>query len=554
MSIIHNPILPGFTPDPAILGVGDHYYLATSTFNWFPGIQIHESTDLAHWKLRSYVITDPSFLQLKGTSTPAGVWPPDLSYDPKTGLYWMIMCQMHNMNGNLFDQDNYAMHAESNDGPWSEPIYLNSIGFDASLFHDDGRHWLVTLEWDSRAGYEHPGAIVLEEFDPEARALVGPTLRISRGGTDRGCLEAPHLYKHDGWYYLITAEGGTGYGHGVVVQRSRTIEGPYESYPSNPIITSTPYQYFRRNDPDSLRLDLYNPKAPMQKCGHGSLVHTHTDEWFIAHLSARPLPGTKDCILGRKTSLQKVEWTDDGWLRMAAGGTLAQETTEGITGMEVSDEPQATDVIEEFDGPDIDRSIMSIYGPRTPDWFDLEARPGFARIHGRQSFFSRFDVSLLATRVQSFRTVIETAVEFHPDHYSESAGMALYYDDSNWLFARLYHSESLGCTALGIMKGEKGNKQEFVLDRVAIPDGKVTLRAQLDGATVQFLYQLPDEASEETWRALGEALDTRFMSDEQTLGFTGLMAAIGCWDAYRRESFADFDYFKVLPDAEFIEL
>ena len=547
MSTIHNPILPGFTPDPAILGVGDRYYLATSTFNWFPGIQIYESADLAHWKLCSYVVNDPNFLQLKGTSTPAGVWAPDLSYDPATGRYWVVMCQMHNMNGNLFDQDNYALWSESIDGPWSEPIYLNSIGFDASLFHDDdGRHWLVTLEWDTRRGYQHPGAIVLEEFDPEAGRLIGTTKRISRGGTDRGCLEAPHLYKHDGWYYLMTAEGGTGYGHGVVVQRSRTIEGPYESNPHNPIITSTPYRYFRRNDPDSLRVDLYNPKAPLQKCGHGSLVHTHTDEWFVAHLSARPLPGTRDCILGRETSLQKVEWTEDGWLRMVAGGTLARPITEGMSGVEVSDAPQAVAVTEEFDGADIDPNIMSIYGPRTADWFDLNARPGFARIHGRQSFFSRFDVSLLATRVQSFRTIIETSLEFHPDHYSESAGLALYYDDSNWLFARLYHSETLGGTALAVMKGEKGTKDEFILDRVPVPEGCAELRAELDYDTVRFLWRKPSESD---WRPLGDSLDVRFMSDEQTLGFTGLMAAIGAWDAYRRESYADFDYFRVLPQA-----
>lgn len=550
MSTIHNPIMPGFTPDPAILGVGDKYYLATSTFNWFPGIQIYESADLAHWKLRSYVVNDPNFLQLKGTSTPAGVWAPDLSYDPATGRYWVVMCQMHNMNGNLFDQDNYAMWAESIDGPWSEPIYLNSIGFDASLFHDDdGRHWLVTLEWDTRRGYQHPGAIVLEEFDPEAGRLVGETKRISRGGTDRGCLEAPHIYKHNGWYYLMTAEGGTGYGHGVVVQRSRTIDGPYESDPRNPIITSTPYTYFRRNDPDSLRMDLYNPKAPLQKCGHGSLVHTHTDEWFVAHLSARPLPGTQDCILGRETSLQKVEWTEDGWLKMAAGGTLAQPTTEGMTGVEVSDEPQTVSVVEDFDGADIDPNIMSIYGPRTADWFDLASNPGHARIHGRQSFFSRFDVSLLATRIQSFHTTVETALEFHPDHYSESAGLTLYYDDSNWLFARLYHSETLGCTALAVMKGEKGTKDEYILDRVAVPEGKVALRAELDYDTVRFFWREADaaDAQDAEWKQLGDPIAVNFMSDEQTLGFTGLMAAIGAWDAYRRESYADFDYFHVLP-------
>lgn len=188
---IKNPILPGFTPDPAMLAVGDDYYLATSTFNWYPGVQIFHSKDLAHWKLKSYVFHDPDFLKLAGTDTPAGVWAPDLTYDQQTGKFWIVMCQMHNMNGNLFDQDNYAVSADSIDGPWSKPIYLNSIGFDCSLFHDDdGKHWAVTLECDTRKGYQHPDAIVLEQFDPKKKQLVGPTKRISRGGTDRGCLRS----------------------------------------------------------------------------------------------------------------------------------------------------------------------------------------------------------------------------------------------------------------------------------------------------------------------------------------------------------------------------
>ncbi|GHP13793.1 glycoside hydrolase 43 family protein [Lentilactobacillus fungorum] len=544
-STIHNPILPGFTPDPAVLGHGEDYYLATSTFNWYPGIQIFHSRDLAHWDLQSYVFNDPNFLHLAGTDTPAGIWAPDLSYDKRTGKFWILMCQMHNMTGNLFDQDNYAVWSDSINGPWSKPIYLNSIGFDCSLFHDDdGKHWVTTLEWDTRKGYQHPGAIVLEQFDPELGKIVGPTKRITRGGTDRGCLEAPHLYKHNGYYYLMTAEGGTGYGHGVVIQRAKKIEGPYESDPQNPIITSTPYRYFRRNDPDSLRLDLYNPKAPLQKCGHGSLVHTATDEWYVVHLSARPLPGTTNCTLGRETSIQKVYWTKDGWLRMKAGGTLAQKTTEGMKGISVSDAPQAVGVDADFSHGQIDQHLMSPYGPRTKEWCSINKNSGKLRIWGRQSFFSQFEVSLLASRIDSFKSTVATELEFKPIHYSQSAGLTLYYDNRNWLFARIYYSETLGGTALAIMKGEKGNKDEYLLDRVSLPEGKAQICAQINYGTVQFEWR---KQSSDDWQKLGPKIDISFMSDEQTGGFTGLMGGIGAFDAYRRESFADFNYFKITP-------
>lgn len=296
-----------------------------------------------------------------------------------------------------------------------------------------------------------------------------------------------------------------------------------------------------------MRIDLYNPKAPLQKCGHGSLVHTATDEWYIAHLSARPLPGTTNCVLGRETSLQKVYWTEDGWLRMKAGGTLAQTTTEGMTGISVPDTPQTTIINNDFGDGVIDLHLMSPYGPRTENWASVSERPGWLRISGRQSFFSQFEVSLLASRIDSFKSSISTLVEFNPTHYSQSAGLTLYYDNSNWLFARVYFSETFNSPALAIMKGEKGNKDEFILDRVALPGGKAEIKSVINYDTAQFYYRL---SSEESWNTLGSPIDISFMSDEQTGGFTGLMGGIGAWDSYRRQSHADFKYFKLIPENE----
>ena len=181
-------------------------------------------------------------------------------------MFYLAYSLVRSTAADYFDVDNFLVTAADIAGPWSEPVYLNSLGFDPSFFHDDdGRHWLVTLEWDPREGYEHPGAIVLEEFDAERQALPGPTTRISRGATDRGCLEAPHLYQRNGFYYLMTAEGGTGYGHGVTLARSREITGPYEPGPVNPFLTSNPAPYFGRNDRDYLRPHLYNPRPSCRR-------------------------------------------------------------------------------------------------------------------------------------------------------------------------------------------------------------------------------------------------------------------------------------------------
>ena len=168
---------------------------------------------------------------------------------------------MHSTAARYFDVDNYVVSASTMEGPWSPPVYLNSVGFDPSLFHDDdGRHWLVALEWDPRTGYEHPGAIVLDEYDPQLGRLVGESRRIYRGGSNRGCLEAPHLYRHDGQYYLMAAEGGTGYAHGVTLARSAGHRGAVRTRSPQPLPDQQPGRHPRSQRPGP-------PQAPVVQPG-----------------------------------------------------------------------------------------------------------------------------------------------------------------------------------------------------------------------------------------------------------------------------------------------
>ena len=161
MTMIQNPVIPGMAPDPSIIRVGETFYIATSTFHWTPGVQIFESTDLANWTLIDQVLKNGE-INLQGTNTPAGIWAPHLSYDEATGRYWLAYSHMLNMAGREFNSDSYAMWATDIRGPWSEPIYLTSIGFDPAIFHDeDGKHYVSILEWESRTGYQAPGHIVI---------------------------------------------------------------------------------------------------------------------------------------------------------------------------------------------------------------------------------------------------------------------------------------------------------------------------------------------------------------------------------------------------------
>ena len=216
---------------------------------WQPGIRLFHSTDLASWTLVGHALVDGEH-ELRGLDFNAGIWAPSLTYDQAAGLFYVAYSLVRSTTADYFDVDNFVVTATDIAGPWSAPAYLSSVGFDPSFFHDDdGRHWVVTLEWDPRDGYQHPGAIVLEEFDAEQRTIVGPAQRIYRGGSDRGCLEGPNLYKKDGYYYLMAAEGGTGFGHGVTLARSPQIAGPYQPGPGEPLHHQQPGAVLRPQRP-----------------------------------------------------------------------------------------------------------------------------------------------------------------------------------------------------------------------------------------------------------------------------------------------------------------
>ncbi len=285
---IANPILRGFNPDPSIVRVGGDYYIATSTFEWFPGVQIHHSRDLVHWRLLTRPLTRPSQLNMLGDPDSCGIWAPCLTH--ADGRFWLIYTDVKRYGrtsvggasgASLRDFHNYLVTAEHIEGPWSDPVYLNSSGFDPSLFHDDdGRKYLVNQLWDFRPGHNRFAGIVLQEYSVTERRLVGARTNIFKG-TPLGLTEAPHLYKRHGWYYLITAEGGTAWNHAVTMARSRQLAGPYDLHPDRYILSA-------RNRPD----------APLQRAGHADLVDTPAGATYLAYLCGRPLRNRGRCVLG----------------------------------------------------------------------------------------------------------------------------------------------------------------------------------------------------------------------------------------------------------------
>ncbi len=520
MRLIQNPVIRGFNPDPSILRVQDDYYIAASTFEWFPGIQIHHSRDLANWHLIGHALTSPSQVDLRGIVDSGGVWAPSLSH--WDGQFWLMHTNVRTRVTNFKDVGVYLSNAQDILGPWSEPVYLNSIGFDPSLFHDDdGRKWVVNMMWDFRKNHNAFAGIVIQEFDQSTRQLVGPMTEVLKTNAQN---DGPNIYKRDGYYYLMMAEGGTGWNHGISMARARKITGPYEMDPNGSLLTT--------------RDDQANP---LQKSGHGELVQTPSGDWFLVHLCCRPVPPERRSMLGREVALQRVAWSEDGWLRLEQGGAHPQ--VEVRAPEELAEAPwPATPERDDFDSTTLDVNWSSLRVPVTENWLSLTERPGWLRLRGRECQHSLFEQSLIARRLQDFRCVAETCVEFEPDHFTQMAGLICYYDTRTYYYLRITHDEERG-VVLGIVLSDDTVYDELIASEIMVHWKRYFLRAEIDHASLRFSVS-PDGRK---WKAIGPTLDASKLSDDygRWLHFTGAMVGICAQDIGGTKKQADFDYFQM---------
>ena len=510
---VKNPILPGFNPDPNVLKVEETYYIAVSSFEWLPGVRIYQSNDLVNWEHETDILTDQ--VDLRGNPQNGSIWAPQISYS--NGLFYLIYTDVKSTKRPFKDSHNYLITAPSINGPWSKPVYLNSSGFDPSLFHDaDGRKWLLNEIWDYRLTTGNKSAgIVMQEFDGENEALIGPVYKIF-DGTELAKTEAPHLYRHGDYYYLITAEGGTGSGHAVTVCRSKEITGPYELDPHYPMLTAKD-----------------KPASPLQCSGHGSIVQTSTGHWYMVYLCTRPLQGNA-AILGRETAIQEVYWTEDGWLRLVLGGNGPLLETDIIT-TNKTEQRKHTDFKDDFnDALEKEWNTLRILADEA--WCDLKSRNSYLRMHSGESIQSLFEHHLLAVRQKDFHFIAETKLDYTPKTFNQMAGLLLYLNDNNYLYAYLTYDEEAG-RVIRLMKCVEG---EFTLSPVCIKmgEGEVKFKVEVNGPVANFYYQTGDSSA---WQEIGYAQDVMFLSG----GFTGNFVGIAVHDLDKKaNSYADFDYFE----------
>jgi len=531
---IQNPILRGFNPDPSIVRVGPDYYIATSTFEWFPGVQIHHSRDLIHWRVLTRPLRRAGQLNMLGNPDSCGIWAPCLTY--ADGLFYLVYTdvkrygrtsQPGSAGASLRDFHNYLVTSPRIDGDWSDPIFLNSSGFDPSLFHDDdGRKYLLNMLWDHRPARNRFAGIVLQEYSSSERRLVGERQLIFNG-TALGFTEAPHLYKRHGYYYLVLAEGGTGWGHAVTMARSRALTGPYELHPDTYILSAR-----------------HRPDIPLQRAGHADLVETPAGETYMVYLCGRPLRNRGRCTLGRETAIQPMVWSADGWLRTVDG--------EGVPMLDAPAPPgtpihsfAADHEREDFDGGQLPLAFQWLRSPWPDELFSLTARPGHLRLYGRETVGSQFRQALVARRQQSHSFSASTVVDFSPRHFQQSAGLICYYNASKFHYLYVSHDDSVG-VHLRVMSCVPDQVQsDAFTEPLPIPAGTpVHLRVEVDCERLQFSYRVDDDG----WRWLPQLFDASILSDEATApglpNFTGAFVGMCCQDLAGTAQPADFDYFE----------
>ena len=522
-----NPILSGFHPDPSLCWAGDDCYLVTSSFEYGPGLPIFQSRDLVHWRQVGHALTRPEQLPVSDATPSGGIFAPTIRHHQ--GTFYIITT-------NITHGGNLVVTAQDPAGPWSDPFLIaDAPGIDPSLFFDDdGRCWYTGNGDPVRSLYEGHHTLWLQEFDPREMRLIGEKRVIVDGGTDITkkpiWIEGPHLYKRDGRYYLLAAEGGTAEDHSVVVFRSDLITGPYASFPVNPILTN------RHLDPDR--------PMPINWTGHGDLFQTPRGEWWMVLLACRPYPPVAEgCFsTGRETFLVPMDW-EAGWpvTRDGTGHLLSSYPVPDLPTHPWEDDYGSGDFTlrDDFAGPRLRAEWNFLRTPEHP-WASLTERPGSLRLAVRpERLTGPGTPSFVGLRQRHAAFSASTEIEFQPATEEEGAGLVAV--QNNTAFYLLEVGLRGGGRVLRLLKQSTPQEGPEVRREVPVSDGRLRLKIEGQGKDYAFFYAGADGP----WQTLCDGEDGKILSTRHAGGFVG--AYLGLYATSQGKassSHADFDGFE----------
>ena len=490
----HNPVIPGFWSDPSVCRVGDDYYLVNSTFEYFPGVPVFHSKDLVNWELIGYCIDRP-------TQLPRGlnIFATTIRYHE--GTFYMITT-------NIGAEGNFYVTAKNPAGPWSDPIFIQAQGIDPDLFFDeDGKVYVIS------------STFILFEIDLNTGKFISEGRKVWNGTGGR-YPEGPHIYKKDGFYYIIAAEGGTEEAHSETIARSKNIWGPYNPNPSNPILT---------------HCNAAGQGNPIQGIGHADIIQSHDSSWWIVFHGYRSVGGTHH-TLGRETCLAPVSWPENGWPIVNGNGTIIENMTCPTLPLKPFQAEQAR---TEFSSDKLSLEWNYLRYPDTRN-YSLSSHKGFLRLIGsEQTIEDQKSPTFVGRRIQDMYFTSATELDFNPENANEEAGMILL---NNGTHFDLIIKQSKGRRVVA-GRLRFGSVVHETAEAVLKP-GPVKLIIRGERANFILLYSQGNYGPKELTKVMA-----RYLSSETVGGFTGVfigLYATGNGGACKAN--ADYDWFEYTRD------
>ncbi len=491
-----NPVIPGFHSDPSVCRVGDDYYLITSTFEYFPGVPVFHSNDLVNWEQIGYCIDRKDQL-------PEGlnIFAATIRYHE--GTFYMITTTYGKRSGNFY------VTASDPAGPWSTPVFIDIEGIDPDLFwDDDGKSYVISNEFK------------LYEIDLKTGELLTEGKQVWYGSGGRYA-EGPHIYKKDGFYYLMDSEGGTEEAHSVTISRSNNIWGPYVTNPANPILAHA---------------NAAGQTSPIQGVGHADITQAHDGSWWMVFHGYRSISYPVHHLLGRETCLAPVSWPNNGWPVVNGNGTVFEKMTCPTLPLKpFAKKPSKI----EFNNHQLDLDWNYIQIPKEKN-YSLSERPGYLRLKGDAATLSTYTTStFVGRRVHDLNFSASTRLEFDPEKENEEAGIILLNNGTHFDLM-LSQEDGQRFLQVKLQFGSVTHKTE----KIRLEPGPVDLR--IKGETMTYAFEYAQNGNE--FKEI-ERIESRYISTETVGGFTGVYVGFyATGNGEQSETSADFDWFEYTSD------
>ena len=489
---LHNPIIPGYHPDPSICRVDDDYYIVNSSFQYFPGVPILHSKDLINWEHIGNVLDRESQLKLDRANSWLGVYAPTIRYHE--GTFYMITT-------NVGNGGNFMVTSKNPKGPWSEPLQLSQGGIDPSLFFEDGKVYMMS---------NPDNCITLCEIDPETGKQLSPSQEIWRGMGGR-YPEGPHIYKKDGYYYLLISEGGTELAHHLTIARSRNIYGPYTPNPNNPILTNC---------------SVKGQSLQIQGTGHGDFVQAKDGSWWIVFLAYRNYGGSYHHI-GRETYLAPVKWDEGKWPIVNNGNPIDIIMDVPNVPEKIKDNSKTSSKIDQ-NSPE----WMYIQNPIENNYIFEEGK--LTLIPSSSTLTDNNKPTFLGRRQESATFSLETEINIKSISEGCNAGLTVYQiNDGHFDLSVKKSEDDLVEVVFKYKIKSLENEKSVKIDKKT---EKVKLLISSDSTKYSFDYSINDKKYEK----IAEH-DVILVSTEVVGGFTGVVLGMFA-EGKGRAKFSYFDY------------